>query len=37
MDALHWLPFVSTTITAFFAAAVFTRYFRRHRRPHLLM
>jgi hypothetical protein len=37
MDALHWLPFVSTTITVLFAAAVFSRYFQRHRRPHLLL
>ena len=37
MDALHWLPFVSTTITVLFAAAVFSRYFQRHRRAHLLM
>ncbi len=37
MDGLRWLPFVSTIITLAFAAAVFSRYFQRHRRPHLLM
>ena len=37
MNALHWLPLISTIITVFFAAAVFNRYFQRHRRPHLLL
>ena len=36
MDLTHFLPFLSTAITFFFAAAVFNRY-RLGRRPHSLM
>jgi hypothetical protein len=37
MDALHWLPFISTLITVVFAFAVFRRYFTHHRHAHLLL
>ena len=37
MDIVHLLPFLSTGITLLFTAVVFGRYFRRHRRPHLLL
>jgi hypothetical protein len=36
MDILHFLPFLSTAVTFFFAATVFNRY-RVGRRPHSLM
>jgi hypothetical protein len=36
MDIIHILPFISTAITFFFAAAVFNRY-RIGRKPHSLM
>jgi hypothetical protein len=36
MDLLHFLPFLSTAVTFFFAATVFNRY-RVGRRPHSLM
>lgn len=36
MDIIHFLPFLSTAITFFFAVAVFNRY-RLGRRPHSLM
>src|SRR5436305_12906320 len=36
MDIVHFLPFLSTAITFFFAAAVLNRY-RVGRRPHSLM
>jgi len=37
MDIVHLLPFLSTGIMLVFTGAVFGRYFRRHRRPHLLL
>jgi len=37
MDTVHLLPFLSTGITLLFTGAVFGRYFKRHRRPHLLL
>jgi hypothetical protein len=36
MGLIHFLPFLSTAITFFFAAAVLNRY-RLGRRPHSLM
>ena len=37
MDTVHLLPFLSTGITLLFTGAVFGRYFKRHRPPHLLL
>lgn len=37
MDSIHLLPFLSTGITLLFTGAVFSRYFKRHRRSHLLL
>lgn len=37
MDSVHLLPFLSTGITLLFTGAVFNRYFKRNRRPPLLL
>ncbi|MEX0788474.1 MAG: hypothetical protein WD906_07005 [Anaerolineales bacterium] len=37
MDIVHLLPFLSTGITLVFLGAVMGRYFKRHRRTHLLL
>ena len=37
MDFTHILPFLSTGLTLLFTGAVFSRYFKRHHRPHLLL
>lgn len=37
MELIHVLPFLSTGITVLFAGAVFSRYFKHWRRPHLLL